>query len=155
MRSRALIVWMLVALMMAQQSLIAGHARRDESASAVLPHAGSVTTDARHNTRVLRVTDENDARSADVVSSTSFNADATRFVVNLDGAATLYRFDAASLSSLKEGPLFDRETLYAYSLQWSASEADTIFGFDATDGAIRLAAYDASERRSRVNKAFS
>ncbi|MFL6214632.1 MAG: fibronectin type III domain-containing protein [Blastocatellia bacterium] len=155
MRLRALIVWMLVALMMAQQSLIAGHARRDESASAVLPHAGSVTTDARHNTRVLRVTDENDGRSADVVSSTSFNADATRFVVNLDGAATLYRFDAASLSILKEGPLFDREALNADSLQWSASEADTIFGFDATDGAIRLAAYDATERRSRVIKDFS
>jgi hypothetical protein len=155
MRFRTSVVWLLVALMLAQQSLIAGVARRDESASAILPHSGSIAFDARRHTRVLRVTDESDALSADVVSSTSFNANATRFVVNLDGAATVYRFDAASLSILKEGPLFDREAFDANSLQWSASEADMIFGLDAANGRVRLAAYDTTTRQSRVIKDFT
>ncbi|HKP12878.1 MAG TPA: fibronectin type III domain-containing protein, partial [Blastocatellia bacterium] len=154
MKLRAFIVWVIVALMMAQQTLIAGHARRDDSASVFLPHSGSVYVDPARNTRVLRVTDESDALSADVLS-TSFNSDATRFVVNLDGAATLYRFDAASLSALREGPLFDRESLDADSLRWSASDADTIFGLDTARGAVRLTAYDATTRQSRLVKDFS
>src|SRR5436853_4741974 len=155
MRFKPFIVWMIVALIMVQQTVIAGRARRDDTASAVLPHAGSVYVDALHNTRILRVTDEGDALSANVISTTSFNADATRFVVNLDGAATLYRFDAATMNLLKEGPLFDGELLDTNSLQWSAADADTLYGLDTADGAIRLAAYDTVARRSRVIKDFS
>ena len=155
MRLKACIVWMIVALLTVQQIAIAGRARRDDSAANVLPRAGSVYVDAPHDRRILRVTDDNDALSASVISTTSFNADATRFVISLDGAATLYRFDAASMTMLKEGPLFDGEALDADSLLWSASAADTIFGLDTTDGAIRLATYDTVSHRSRVIKNFS
>jgi Immunoglobulin I-set domain len=155
MRYKPCIVWMIVALLTVQQSVIAGRARHNDTASNVLPRAGSVYADAQHDRRILRVTDDSDALSAGVIATTSFNADATRFVISLDGAATLYRFDAAGMTMLKEGPLFDGETFAAGSLQWSADAADTIFGLDTTSGAIRLAAYDVVSRRSRAIKDFS
>src|SRR5690349_9704968 len=97
---KPLSVWMVAALIIGQQTLTLSFAQRNDRAPR-LPHAGSVYVDARHNTRLLRVTDEGDARAAEVVASTTFNADATRFLVTLDDVPMLYRFDSASLSFLK------------------------------------------------------
>jgi hypothetical protein len=155
MRFKPFTVWMIVALMILQQTVIASRARRDNLVSAILPHAGSLYVDDQHDQRILRVTDESDALSANVISTTGFNVDATRLLVSLDGRVTLYRFDAATMNLLKEGPLFDRASLDADSLQWSAADADLLFGLDTADGAIRLAAYDTVTRRSRVIKDFS
>jgi Purple acid Phosphatase, N-terminal domain len=154
MKPRPFLVCMIAVLIVGQQTIIAGTPRRDNRA-ARLPHAGSVYIDAARDTCVLRVTDENDALSADVIQTTSFNADATRFVVNLDGAATLYRFDAASLSLSKEGPLCGQQSLAVDSLQWSAVEANTIFMLDTAEDAARLVAYNAGGCHGVVIKDFS
>ena len=84
MRSKSFSVCLIIVLMIAQQTIIFGAARRNDNSAAILPRAGSVYVDALRNTRVLRVTDENDALTASVISTTSFNADGTRFIVNLE-----------------------------------------------------------------------
>src|ERR1051325_8532829 len=155
MSPRSLFVWIIAALIVGQQMVIVRAARQDQRRANLLPHAGSVQVDARRNARLLRITDESDALSADVMATTSFNSDATRFIVSLDGVATLYGFDAVSMSALKQGPLFDREALDAGSLQWSSDQANTLFKLDTAEGAIRLLAYDTVTHRSQVIKDFS
>ncbi|MFL6276030.1 MAG: fibronectin type III domain-containing protein, partial [Blastocatellia bacterium] len=155
MRPKPFLVWMIAALIVGQQTVVVRAARQDYAHTDALPHAGSVYVDMRRNARLLRITDESDALSADVIATTSFNSDATRFVASLDGVATLYGFDAAGMSALKDGPLFDREALDGGSLQWSADRADTLFKLDTAEGVIRLIAYDMATRRSQVVKDFS
>src|SRR5262249_11753364 len=72
---------------------------------------------------------------------------------DLDGVATLYTFDAASLAVQKRGPLFGSITLQGDSLQWSAGEPNTIIGLEA--GSARLYAYNTDNGAYTLIKDFA
>ncbi|MFP5264745.1 MAG: fibronectin type III domain-containing protein, partial [Blastocatellia bacterium] len=163
MRRNALSIWAIVVVMILQQSaatmLAASGGRRNagESTSTVLPGAGSVYEDPGRGVKVVRVTDNRDSRAAAVssLSGSSFNADSTRFLVNLDGVATLYSLHASSLRIRKEGPLFDRAGLDQGSAQWSAGDPEVVFALETAAGAVRLQAYDLRARTLSPIKDFS
>ena len=163
MRRNAFSIWAIIAVMLIQQSALAGFAgtsaRRDSggSASSVLPGAGSVFEVPGHETKIVRVTDNQDARAAAVSTSegSSFNANSTRFLVSLDGVTTVYSFDASRLRIKKGERLFDRATLDRNSAQWSASDPEMIFGLEAAAGTVRIQAYDLRARALSAVKDFS
>ena len=104
----------------------------------------------------VRVTDSRDGQTALArrINNSSFNMDSSRFVVSLDGVAMLYSFDPSLFLARKQGPLFVSIELQATSCQWSAADADTIFGLDSADAA-RLYAYNTKLGSYTLLKDFS
>ena len=121
-----------------------------------IPDAGEVVQDQSSGTRIVRITDSSDARWP-IVSYTncaSFNQDSTRFVISLDGVATLYSFDPARLAAKKEGPLFDSMKLQFDSCFWSATDPDTMIGLLDSEGVPQIYAYNVRTRSFTLLKDF-
>ena len=158
MRKNRFAVWAIIAVVIFEQSAFARirfrPARNDKPAN-LLPYAGVPFASPNNKTRLVRVTDDQDANRASAPSSPGFNQDSTRFFVMLDGVATVYSFDAASLRIQKQGPLFDRVSLQADGAQWSAVEPNTIIALDDGDGTIRINAYDVESHSLTPVKDFS
>ncbi len=121
-----------------------------------VPDAGQVVLDQSSGTRIVRITDSNDARWPVVSYSNcaSFNQDSTRFVISLDGVATLYSFDGARLAAQKEGPLFDSIKLQFDSCFWSATDPDTMIGLLDSEGVPQIYAYNVRTRSFTLLKDF-
>jgi len=154
----ALAVWTIAATLLIQQSVITRISQRADfhKSNAALSEAGSVFIDQKSETRFVRVTDSRDGQTALArrINNSSFNMDSTRFVVSLDGVAMLYSFDPSVFGVRKQGPLLGSIELQSSSCQWSAVEADTIFGLDSADAA-RLYAYNTKLGSYTLLKDFS
>ncbi|HJQ69212.1 MAG TPA: fibronectin type III domain-containing protein, partial [Blastocatellia bacterium] len=120
------------------------------------PAVGDIVEDPSSGTRILRVTDASDAAQPLVTFSNcaSFNQDSTRFVVSLDGVATLYSFDPARLTAQKEGPLFDSMKLQFDSSFWSATDPETLIGLSDSDGVPQIYSYNVRTRSFTLLKDF-
>src|SRR6185295_13810827 len=105
--------------------------------------------------RVVRVTDARDGQAALMSDGrgSSFNANSTRFIINLDGVATIYGLDPSTLAIHKRGQLLGTG-LQSDSCTWSAIETDTILGLESSDSA-RIQAYDTVSGTRTVLKDFS
>ena len=158
MRKNTFAVWAIIAVVIFEQSAFARvefrPAHSDKPAN-LLPYAGVPFASSNNKIQLVRVTDDQDAAQASAPSSPGFNQDSTRFFVMLDGVASLYSFDAASLRIQRQGLLFDRVTLQADGAQWSAVEPNTIIALDDGDGAIRINAYDVESHSLTPVKDFS
>jgi hypothetical protein len=121
-----------------------------------IPAAGEVVMDLSSGTRVVRITDSSDARwpLVSYTNCASFNQDSTRFVINLDGVATLYSFDGARLAAQKEGALFDSMKLQFDSCFWSATDPDTMIGLLDSEGVPQIYAYNVRTRSFTLLKDF-
>jgi|GEM_PF-1199713 len=154
----SLAVWTIVAVLLIQQSAIAKISSHVDSpnSNSVLTEAGSAFIDQRSATRFIRVTDSRDGQAslARRINNSSFNMDSSRFAVSLDGDAMLYSFDPSVFGVRKQGPLFGSIELQTTSCQWSAADADTIFGLDSAD-ASRLYAYNTKLGSYTLLKDFS
>ncbi|HVG17797.1 MAG TPA: fibronectin type III domain-containing protein [Blastocatellia bacterium] len=163
MRRNALSIWVIITVIIFQQGAVARFAapaaRRNnsESTSPALPGSGSIFEDSDREAKIVRVTDNRDAQAAAVssLSGPSFNADSSRFLISLDGVATLYSFDTSRLKIQKEGPLFDRATPDGNGAQWSASEPEMIMALEAAADTVRIQAYDLRARAFSTVKDFS
>ncbi len=142
----------------------ATHAQLDGSAEqpamivdSLLPEAGSVITDPEFGTRIVRVTDERDGADAQVsnAGSSSFNLDATRFFVSLDGTPTLYNFEPEDLRFQKEGPLFGDIPIQFDGSTWSARDRNTLIGLADSSSAARIYSYNTRTRDYVLLKDFS
>ncbi|HXU09059.1 MAG TPA: hypothetical protein VN743_08680, partial [Blastocatellia bacterium] len=153
-------VWAIVLTLLIQQSAIARISPVSRSANhsvelALAPEAGSSFLDPMSGARVVRVTDARDGQAALTSDGkgSSFNANSTRFIVNLDGVATIYGLDPSTLAINKRGQL-SGTGLQSESCVWSAIETDTILGLESSDSA-RIHAYDVVSGTGAVLKDFS
>ncbi len=121
------------------------------------PAASEIFIDPSSGTRILRITETSDAVQPLVSYSNcaSFNQDSTRFVVSLDGVATLYSFDPARLTAQKEGPLFDSMKLQFDSCFWSATDPETLIGLSDSDGVPQIHSYNVRTRSFTLLKDFT
>ena len=155
-----LAVWTIILALLIQQSAIARISPRattnGDHSDVTLSEAGSVFTDSKSGSRVLRVTDPRDGQAtvASRVNGSSFNLDSSRFIVNVDGAPVLYSMEPSSLEIRKQGQLFGLSTAVADSLHWSAIDAGTIIGLESA-GSARIFAYDTSSGTKTPLKDFS
>lgn len=153
-------VWAIVLTLLIQQSAIARISPISKPGNhsvelALAPEAGSTFLDPMSGARVVRVTDTRDGQAAlmsDGKGST-FNANSTRFILNLDGVATIYGLDRSTLAIHKRGQL-SGTGLQSDSCTWSAIESDTILGLESSDSA-RIHAYDTVSGANTVLKDFS
>ncbi len=158
MRKNSFAVWAIISVVIFEQSAFARtrfQLAHSDKQTHLLPYAGVPFASSNNKIQLVRVTDDQDAIQASAPSSPGFNQDSTRFFVMLDGVATVYSFDAASLRIQKQGPLFDQMTLQTDGAQWSAVEPNTIIALDDGDGAIRINAYDVESRSLTPVKDFS
>ncbi|MGA9772457.1 MAG: fibronectin type III domain-containing protein, partial [Blastocatellia bacterium] len=158
MRKNVFAVWAITAVVIFEQSAFARIAFRpahSDKPTNNLPFAGIPFAISNNKAQMVRVTDDRDAARASAPSSPGFNLDSTRFFIMLDGVATLYSVDAASLRTEKQGPLFDQMTLQADGAQWSAVDPGTLIALDAGDGAISINAYDIQSHSLTPVKDFS
>jgi hypothetical protein len=153
-------VWLVVLSLLIQQTAIARNSRiskpNNNTVGLADSEAGSTFIDSRSGARIVQVTDARDGEAGLVprVSGSSFNADATRFIVNLDGAATIYDLDPSSLRFHKRAQLSGGLALQSESCQWSAVEPDRIIALEAGDAA-RIYAYDLALGSYTLLKDFS
>jgi hypothetical protein len=102
--------------------------------SLTLPAAGRTYVDPVFHTTILRVTDERDG--AHCVHAYSYwpamNADDTRLLIECDGVARLYRFDAAKLRATYDRPLLgDKDPRLQFEgATWSHDEPDVLYALD-------------------------
>src|SRR6185503_11438858 len=153
-------VWAIVLTLLIQQSAIARISPISKPGNhsvelALAPEAGSTFLDPTSGASVVRVTDSRDGHAAlpSGGRGSSFNANSTRFIVNLDGVATIYGIDPSTLAIHKRGQLLGTG-LQAESCVWSAIETDTILGLESSESA-RIHAYDTVSGANTVFKDFS
>ncbi len=123
-------------------------ARTEPGLNSLLPEAGSIVADPLTGSKVIRVTDERDGQVPLVARArySSFNPGSTRFLVDIDGVATLYSFDASALTFQKEGPLFDGQPFRLNEMRWSANDPDTLIGLSDSEAGGELYAYNVRAR---------
>ena len=109
--------------------------------SVTLPAAGGSFIDPTFGTEIIRVTDENDGPFAQHAYSywPVFNADNTRFHIDVAGEARLYDFDPVAGTVSLVGPLFLGTPCRWEDSSWSHSDPDLLFCHSLNR---RLYAYD-------------
>src|SRR5262245_54027574 len=100
MKTRRLVVWATAAILILQQAgtlhaaiTPATSPRRNES---ILAASGTAWVDSNSNVTLVRVTDWRDGDDVAVPNEngSSFNSDASRFIINIDGQAVLFGLSA-------------------------------------------------------------
>ncbi len=152
-------VWTIVTALLVQPGALArisaSPAPSYDTVDSLLSEAGSVFTSLNTGTRIVRVTDSRDGYVTVPrrINSSSFNLDSSRFLVTIDGVATLYGFNSATLETQKQGPVFGSIKLDAETCYWSAADRDTIIGVEA--GTARIYTYNTSDGNYTLLKDFS
>lgn len=113
------------------------------------PAKGATYTDPAFGTKVLRVTDSNDAVSATVAYSywPTFNYNSTKMVIALQYTPYLYNFDPNNLSFQKIGPMFSNDAMQFEGLSWSVDDANTIYGVSGNNSNTLLRAYNVNTKQ--------
>jgi hypothetical protein len=80
--------------------------------------------------QIVQVTNAGEANSAAVshLYGSSFNANSTRFIIDINGQPTQYRFNQIGMGFQQEGLIFDNAQGQASSWQWSAVDSDMLSG---------------------------
>jgi hypothetical protein len=154
---RYLLITFIIALaIISHKGVLAHLGNAPKAKPASTPATGDIMIDPSSGTRIVRITDTSDAASAKVAytNCARFNQDSTRFVIDLDGVATLYSFDPSRLAAQKVGPLFDSMKLQFDSSFWSATDPDTLIGLADSEGVPQLYSYDVRTRSFTLLKDF-
>lgn len=148
-KSRILTVWALTSILSLQQGIQAA-AKAPPSiqlkvdAGSVLATAGSSYFEPVTGTSFLRVTDVRDGDSISVAktNATSFNSDASAFVVSVDGEAVVFALDAQQLTASKTRVRINSNVVSAEDCQWSATDASKLFVLEGSPAGPVIMRYD-------------
>jgi hypothetical protein len=123
----------------------------------VLAASGTAWVDSTSSVTLVRVTDWRDGDDVAVPNEngSSFNNDASRFIVNIDGQAVLFGLGADGREINRLDTILYAASAQSDSCQWSAADRNLLFALSSGIGAPRILGYDIESRSLASVKDFS